>query len=82
MQTDSLILAKNPHTNENKSADYSAFENGLRCVEKPIPRQICQFIAHQNGFGCVQNQTYRKMQINLPILAPMKMVLDTSKTNL
>jgi hypothetical protein len=25
--------------------------------------------------------TYRKMQINLPILARMKMVLDVSKTN-
>ena len=48
---------------------------------KPIPRQISQFIAHENGFGCIQNQTYRKMQINLLILAPMKMVLDTSKTN-
>jgi hypothetical protein len=39
------------------------------------------YLAHENGFGCVQNQSYRKMAINLPILAVMKMVLDASKTN-
>ena len=46
-----------------------------------ICKQLTQFIAHENGFGCIKNQTYRKMQINLPIIAPMKMVLDVSKTN-
>jgi hypothetical protein len=52
---------------------------------KPIPidkcKQIRQFIAHENGFGRVQNQPCRKMQINSQILARMKMVLDASKTN-
>jgi hypothetical protein len=33
MQTNSLILAKNPQTNKNKSGDFSAFENGFRCVQ-------------------------------------------------
>jgi hypothetical protein len=32
MQTNSLNLAKNPQTYENKSADFSAFENCFRCV--------------------------------------------------
>ena len=45
-------------------------------------KQISQFIAQGNGFGCVQkNQSYQKMEINLPILALMKMVLEASKTN-
>jgi hypothetical protein len=33
MRTNSLILAKNPQTNENKSADFSAYGNGFRCVQ-------------------------------------------------
>jgi hypothetical protein len=33
MQANSLILAKNPQTNENKSADFSYFQNGFRCVQ-------------------------------------------------
>ena len=33
MQTNSLILAKTRQTNENKSADFSAFGNGFRCVQ-------------------------------------------------
>jgi hypothetical protein len=33
MQTNSLILAKTPQTNKNKSVDFSAFENGFRCVQ-------------------------------------------------
>jgi hypothetical protein len=64
MQTNSLIVAKSPQTNENKSADFSAFENGFRCVQNQSVdkcKQISQFIAHENGFGCVQNQTDRKM---------------------
>jgi hypothetical protein len=44
-------------------------------------QQISQFIADGNGFGCVQNQSYMKMEINLPILALMRMVLDAFKTN-
>jgi hypothetical protein len=39
------------------------------------------FSANENGFGCVQNQSYWKMEIILQILALMKMVLDASKTN-
>jgi hypothetical protein len=42
MQTNSLILAKSSQTNENKSADFSAFENGL----KPISRQIQNKLAN------------------------------------
>jgi hypothetical protein len=53
---------------------------------KPITldrfKQISHFIAHENGFGCVQNQSYWKMEIILQILAQMKMVLDAFKTNL
>jgi hypothetical protein len=85
MQTNSLILAKNPQTNENKSADFSAFGNGFRCIQNQSLdkcKQIGQFIAHENGFGWVQNQPCRKMQINLRILAQVKMVLDASKTNI
>ena len=33
MQTNSLILAKNPQTNEKKSADFNAFGNGFRCIQ-------------------------------------------------
>jgi hypothetical protein len=33
MQTNSLILAKNPQTNENKSADFSASETCFRCLQ-------------------------------------------------
>jgi hypothetical protein len=53
MQTNSLILAKNPQTNENKSADFSAFENGFRCVQKKSLdkcKQISQCIAHENAW--------------------------------
>ena len=85
MRTNSLISAKNPQTNENKSADFNAFGNGFRCIQNQSLdkcKQISQFIAHENGFGCVQNQPCRKIQINLPILALVKMVLDASKTNL
>jgi hypothetical protein len=39
------------------------------------------YVAHENGFGCVQNQSYRKMEIYLPILAVMKMVLNRSVQN-
>ena len=84
MQTNSLILAKNPQTNKNNSVDFSALGNSFRCVQSQAVEkcnQITQFIVHENGFGCVQNQPYRKMQINSPILALMKMVLDVSKTN-
>jgi hypothetical protein len=31
-------------------------------------KQISQFIADENGFGCVQNQSYWKMEIILQIL--------------
>ena len=67
MKTNSLILEKDPQTNENKSADFSANENGFGCIQNQSLdkcKQISQFIAHENGFGCVQNQPYRKMQIN------------------
>ena len=67
MQTNSLILAKNPQTNKNKSVDFSAFGNGFGCVQNQFLdkcKQISQYIAHENGFGCVQNQPCRKMQIN------------------
>jgi hypothetical protein len=71
MQTNSLILAKNPQTNENKSADFSAFGNSIRCIQNKYLdkcKQISQFIAHENGFGCAQNQPAGKcMQINVPI---------------
>ena len=63
MQTNWLILAKNPQKNENKSADFSAFENGFRCVQNQSLdkcKQISQFKAHENGFGCVQNQPASK----------------------
>ena len=63
MQTNWLILAKNPQKNENKSADFSAFENCFRCVQNQSLdkcRQIGQFKAHENGFGCVQNQRAAK----------------------
>jgi hypothetical protein len=33
MQTNSLILAQNPQTNKNKSADFSAYRNGFGCVQ-------------------------------------------------
>ena len=77
MQTNSLILAKDPQTNENKSVDFSAFGNCLRFVQNQSLdkcKQITRFIAHENGFRCIQNQPYRKMQINSSILALMKMV--------
>jgi hypothetical protein len=67
-----MILAKNPQTNENKSADFSAFGNGFRCIQNQSLdkcNQISQFIADGNGFGCAQNQWYRKMEFNEPILA-------------
>jgi hypothetical protein len=57
MQTNLLILAKNPQTNENKSVDFSAFGNGFRCAQNQSLdkcKQISQFIAHENGFECVQ----------------------------
>ena len=63
MQTNSLILAKDPQTNENKSVDVSAFENCFRCVQNQSLdkcKQISQFKAHENGFGCVQNQPASK----------------------
>ena len=53
MQTNSMILAKNPQTNENKSADFSAFGNGFRCIQNQSLdkcNQISQFIADGNGF--------------------------------
>ena len=81
VQTNSLILAKNPQTNKNKSVDFSAInENGFGCIQNQSLgkcKQISQFTAHENVFGCVQTQTYRRMQINWPSLALMKMVLDS-----
>ena len=57
MQThNSLILAKNPQTNENKSADFSASGNGFRCIQNQSLdkcEQISQFKSRENGFGCV-----------------------------
>jgi hypothetical protein len=81
-----LVKIASAKGNGNQFTDFSANENGFGCIQNHAQsldkcKQISQFIAHENGFGCVQNQTYRKMQINLPILALMKMVLDTSKTN-
>ena len=40
--------------NRNHFTDFSANENPI-----PIDRckQISQFIAHENGFGCIQNQS-------------------------
>ena len=64
MHTNSMILAKNPQTNEKKSADFSAFGNGFRCIQNQSLdkcNQISQFIADGNGFGCAQNQWYRKI---------------------
>jgi hypothetical protein len=61
MQTNSLILAKNPQTNKNKSVDFSANENGFGCIQNQSLdkcKQISQFIARENGFGCVQSQSY------------------------
>jgi hypothetical protein len=43
--------------------------------------ELTDLSAYENGFGCIQNQSYRNLEINLPILALMKMVLDASKTN-
>ena len=63
MQTNSLISAKDPQTNENKSVNFSAFENGFRCVQNQSLdkcKQISKFKAHENGFGCVQNQPAEK----------------------
>ena len=72
MQTNSLILAKNHKTNENKSVDFSAFGNSFRCVQNQSLdqcEQITQFIAHENA-----NQFTDSSAI-------MKMVLDVSKAN-
>ena len=63
MQTNSLILAKNPQTNVNKSADFSAFGNCFRCIQIQSLdkcKQISEFIAHENGFGCVQKPTLKE----------------------
>jgi hypothetical protein len=67
-----------------QTSQYIAHENGFGCIQNQSLdrcKQISLFIAHEKGFGCVQNQSYRKMEIILQILAPMKMVLDASKTN-
>ena len=64
MKTNSLILEKDPQTNENKSADFSANENGFGCIQNQSLdkcKQISRFIAHENGFGCVQNQPCNKI---------------------
>jgi hypothetical protein len=50
MQTNSLILAKNLQTNENKSADFSAYRTGFGCVQNQSLdkcKEISQFIAHE-----------------------------------
>ena len=63
MQTNSLIFSKNPQTNGNKSADFSAFGSGFRCIQNQSLdkcKQISQFKAHENGFGFVQNQPLKE----------------------